>query len=78
MTYTSFPKVDIKTHRSIARWNKRISVLVFVAGTLYVPTAESPSFAAIATVAIAGMIYSAALSMRLQALEWQIQEVDGE
>jgi len=77
MAITDYPKADIETHRSIAKWNRRIALVVLVGGLWYSSAeAANPELAALSAVAISAMAYAAATSMRLQALEWEIEEAD--
>ena len=77
MTYTDYPKADIETHRSVAKWNKRVGGAVLLMGLYYsARMAADPQLAITATVAISALALSSANGLRLKALRWEIEQAD--
>lgn len=74
MAYTEYPEVDIKTHRSLAKWNARFAAIGVFAG-LYATQAIGMAEGAL-VVAISAVAWGAANSYRCQALRWQLEESD--
>ena len=74
MAYTDYPENDIRTHRSIAKWNSRIAVAVLLGGAYYATTVEPTLEVGAIAVAVASLVFVSAQSMRIQALEWELEE----
>ena len=71
--WTDYPRNDIRTHRFIARWNRRTAIVVFFGGLWYASTmSKAPSLAAL-VVALAAWLYAVSNRVRLDALEWELQ-----
>jgi len=75
--YTSKPRVDIRAHRSNARFGKWLSV-GFVALAVYLVSGTNDLGAIGAVAAFAALLWVASLGLRVQALEWenQLQEAE--
>ena len=72
MAYTDYPEVDIKTHRSIAKWQGRLAALFFFGGLLATQTHDIASGSLV--VAVGAIAWAGANSYRVQALQWELEE----
>ena len=73
--HTDDPIADIKTHRWIAKWNKRFAAVVFAVGIIYGTSVDSLELVAI-LIGISAFMFAIAQSLEIEALEWYIEEVD--
>jgi len=71
MAFTDYPQIDIKTHRSIGRWNKRFGLLIGIGGIYLGSTGETMAGF---VVAVGAFAFAAGQSMQIQALEWEIEQ----
>jgi len=75
MALTDQPETDIKTHRSIGRWNKRFGTIMAVGGIVLYSTGEPKAGF---FVALGAFGYAVGQSMQMTALEWEIEAEDVE
>ena len=71
MPYTDYPKIDIKTNRSIARWQKRAGIIIGMGG-LYLATIDEPMAGFV--LAAGAFAFAFGHSMEIQAIEWEIEQ----
>lgn len=72
MTFTEYPEADIRTHRWIAKWSGRLGVLVGIVGVGYGQYIDDTAYTTFA-IAAAALIYTSALGVKVQAIEWQLE-----
>lgn len=76
MAYTEFPEVDIKTHRSLAKWNRRFGFVIAAGGFYYYAAIETEPWVLSLVIAVVALVLLGSSEMRIQALEWELEESD--
>lgn len=75
MAYTDYPENDIRTHRSIAKWNRRLAYPIMAGGCFYYARYESEPWVLAIVFAVTALVLVSAYGMRIQALEWELEEL---
>jgi len=72
--FSDHPRVDIKTHRQLAKGVRIIAVLLFLTGSyLATKPGYSPELAITSGTAFAAIAYASANGLSVQALRWELQ-----
>lgn len=75
--YSDAPEVDVQTHRSIARTHRWIGYVCLLVGAGWIYSSGDP-LSLVLPGTLAAFAFWNAMQLRVEALEWEMEEIDDE